>query len=228
MQRSFYTQQSPYTEKLLRREPIAQSKHTEAFTQRSFCTEKIYTKSSLRIKDFTHGRFYAERPYPQHAFVQRSFLRRVGLHREAKLLHRESSTRSNPLHREASTENSFYKQNLLHRENSTQRKKFLHREPSAQKRSFAHSSFYAQRFFFTQKTLTQGGFISHTQAFLHKEAFTLRSLCAKKGRGLSGAHKSNSAAHTNPTQRRTQPKRSHAHRSDPPTHTDLIQPRTQI
>ena len=48
------------------------------------------------------------------------------------------------------------------------------------------------------------------------------------GKRLSGAHKSNSAAHTAKTQPRTQIWLTHAHRSDSPTHTDLTHTRTQI
>ena len=47
------------------------------------------------------------------------------------------------------------------------------------------------------------------------------------GKRLSGAHKSNSAAHTAKTQPRTQIWLSHAHRSDSRTHTDLTHSRTQ-
>jgi len=82
--------------------------HTEAFTHRSFYTEK-----PLHREAFTHKRVYTQK------FLHRLYTE--------KLSHAEPSTHKSfhtekSLHREAFTGISFYTQKLLHREVFTQRR----------------------------------------------------------------------------------------------------------
>ena len=59
-------------------------------------------------------------------------------------------------------------------------------------------------------------------------SFNVQCASHRKGKGLSGAHRSGSAAHKAQTQPRTQIWLTHAHRSGSAAHTDLTHLRTQI
>ena len=97
--------------------------HTEAFTQRSFYTQKLLRHRSFQTeklsdrKTFTHKRFYTQKLTK--AFAHRSFCTQ-------KLLHRKV------LHSETFTHRSFYRQKLSHWQGTLEA--FIHRNLQLQNR----------------------------------------------------------------------------------------------
>ena len=112
--------------------------HTEAFTHRSFDTEKPLHRGA-----FTYRRVSTKKPLHTEAFTQSSFYTKkfftqTNLYTE-KLVHTEAFTQSSLLGREIFTQRSFHTEKSLHRGDFTHRsfytKKRLHTE------AFTHRSF---------------------------------------------------------------------------------------
>ncbi len=139
--------------------------HTEAFTHRSFDTEKPLHRGA-----FTYRRVSTKKRLHTEAFTQSSFYTKKTFYTN-KPVHREACT-----HRSFYTEQSFrqrnlYTEELSHREVFTQRRfytqKLLHKE------TFTHRSFYTQKLLdkklLHKQTCTHRSF--YTQKLLHREVF---------------------------------------------------------
>ena len=105
--REAFTHRSFYTEK------------PEAFTQRSFYKQKVRTGKSLRREAFTHSSFYADMSLHRGAFTQKLYTE-SSLHRGA-FTHRSFCAKGYPhrsfytrksLHTEAFTQGSLYTQKI--------------------------------------------------------------------------------------------------------------------
>ena len=139
------------TEKLLHTASFNTEKHSqtarEAFTQRSFYTEKFLHRSFYTQKLLHRKGVYTQKLLHREAFIHRSFYRQKLLHRASfyteKLLQRNFNTKK-LLQTEAFTHRSFYTEKLLHTEN------------------LLHTEAFTQRIFYTEKPL-------------HREVFTHRS-----------------------------------------------------
>ena len=100
--------------------------HTEAFTQRSFYTEKLlhtarfYTQTLLHTEDFTQRSFYTQKLLHRASFPTEKLLHRASFVTE-KLLHTEAFTHENFLHTEAFAQRSFNTEKLSHAEVSQQK-----------------------------------------------------------------------------------------------------------
>ena len=166
LHRDAFTNRSFYTEVFTQRSLLnrAAFTDTEAFTQRSFCTEKHFHRQVFVGRNFEHKRFldtsaFTEKPLRGPAFTLRFVFTEQRL-RGAAFTHR-SFDAERPLHREACT----------HR-----------RTPSHTRTQMpVHRAALTHRRFYTEKplhraTFTQCGFYAqtplHKEAFLHKRFYT--------------------------------------------------------
>ena len=135
--------------------------HTEAFTQRSFCSaqKRLYTKKLLHRETFTQGLF-AEQAFLTDNFTHRSL-------QTQKLLHRKAWDR------EAFPHRSYYTQTPFHTEAfSLYTEELLHIDAFI----YTHRSSYTERLLSTQK-------------LLHGEDFAQRSLLNRKAFALEPVHR---------------------------------------
>ena len=161
---SFYTQKLlyNYSEKPLNRAAFT---HTEAFTQRRFCTEKRFHRQAFAGRNFEHKRVLHTAAFTQRSLCADqlpSFYTQVCFHRAA--FRRSSFYTPKLRRREAFTLRSFYAQRFSHG-------------------SFTQRNFYTEKRLnraFTQKHLHAQKLYIHTE-LLHTDAFTHRSLFTEQG-----------------------------------------------
>ena len=187
-QRSLCTQELLHTRAFTHRSCYIQTLlHKEAFTQRalthgSFHKQKFYTEA------FTQRSFYTQKLFHTEAFKQRSLYTEELLHTRA-FTHRSCNTQT-LIHKEAFTQRALshrrvYTQKLFHREVFAQRafthgsfytEKSLHRE-------LLHTEVFTHRSFYAEKPLHRETFTHrrvYIQKFLHREAFAQRIFCTQK------------------------------------------------
>ena len=162
--------------------------HTDAFTQRHFCTQKLlhtrtralfthrllYSQTLLHTEPFTHRthRSFYTPPTLIHTdafthknvFTHRRFYTRTPLHTKTLL------------HADAFAHKSFYTQKLLQTDTFTHRRFYtqnlLHTEPFCTK-TLLHTDTFTQRSFYTQKLL-------HTDFLTHRRFYTRTLLITRK------------------------------------------------
>ena len=196
-----YTHTRPYTKKLLDTDTFTQKPlHGEAFTNRSFYSEKLLQTEAFTHRSFyTNGRFYTQKLFHRQAFARRNFAHERFYtqklsHREAfaqtsfysqvfvsqssvyaeQLLHTEALTQrgsERPLHREAFTHRNFTNRHLYtHRCLYTEHRSFCTQTP-LHKAAFIHKRFYtSHRGLYTQKLLRTEAFAQKLEKLLHREA----------------------------------------------------------